>query len=94
MADECKMMVALQKFVDLGMNSTKLSKIAKGNTTKEADIKAAASVASIQVMMMEANTTLMAECMSMGISVSSGELPFRVSSWKWDGGDGDEDALE
>ncbi|KAJ8060065.1 hypothetical protein OCU04_011675 [Sclerotinia nivalis] len=70
MADECKMMVALQKFADLGMDDKKLSKIAKGNSTKEADIKAAAGVAEMQVMMMKANSTLMAECMSMGIEVS------------------------
>ncbi|KAF7866897.1 hypothetical protein EAF04_005738 [Stromatinia cepivora] len=80
MADECKLMVGLQKFADLGMDDEKLSKIAKGNTTKEADIKAAASVAEMQVMMMKANATLMAECMSMGIEVSGDETAKSTTS--------------
>ena len=73
-ADECKMMVALQKFADLANNQTKLAKIAKGNSTKEAEIKSAAALASMQAMVMEANTTLIAECKSLGIS--TGEFIF------------------
>ncbi|KAB8303168.1 hypothetical protein EYC80_004616 [Monilinia laxa] len=73
MADECKMLVALKKFADFGMNSTKLEKVTMGNETKITNIKAAAGVAEMQVMMLEANSTLMAECMDMGISVMGGE---------------------
>ncbi|CDF44002.1 hypothetical protein BofuT4P106000011001 [Botrytis cinerea T4] len=80
MADECKMVVALQKVANLAMDDAKLSKIAKGNSTKEANIKAAASVASMQVMMLEANTTLMAECQNMGISVSNAATEKSTSS--------------
>ncbi|KAF7932465.1 uncharacterized protein EAE98_003764 [Botrytis deweyae] len=80
MADECKMVVALQKIADLAMDDSKLSKIAKGNSTKEANIKAAASVASMQVMMLEANATLMAECQSMGIAVSNAATEKSTSS--------------
>jgi hypothetical protein len=60
--DECKMMNKLQKFVDVANNQTKLDMVAKGNTTKEAGIKAKAAKAQTKLTAMTGNATFMAAC--------------------------------
>jgi len=63
--DECKFMKTLQKFVNVANNQTKLDKIAKGNTTKEAEIKTKAAAAQTKLTAMESNTTLTAACTAL-----------------------------
>jgi hypothetical protein len=60
--DECKIMKKLQKFVDVANNQTKLDMVTKGNTTKEAGIKAKAAKAQTKLTAMTSNATLMAAC--------------------------------
>jgi hypothetical protein len=60
--DECKMMKKLQKFVDVANNQTKLDMVAKGNTTKEAEIKTKAAKAQTKLTAMTSNATFMAAC--------------------------------
>ncbi|RAL64487.1 hypothetical protein DID88_001963 [Monilinia fructigena] len=71
MADECKMLVALKRFADFGMNSTKLEKVTMGNETKITSIKAAAGVAEMQVMMLEANKEATQKATSMTMDSNS-----------------------
>ena len=56
------MMNKLQKFVDVANNQTKLDMVAKGNTTKEAGIKAKAAKAQTKLTAMTSNATFMAAC--------------------------------
>jgi outer membrane protein OmpA-like peptidoglycan-associated protein len=60
--DECDMMKMLQKFVDVANNQTKLNIVAKGNTTKEAEVKAKAAKVQTKLTAMMSNATFMAAC--------------------------------
>ncbi len=63
--DECNMMKKLQKFVDVANNATKLAQVTKGNTTKEAEIKAKAATAQTKLTAMEGNATFVAACTAL-----------------------------
>jgi hypothetical protein len=63
--DECNLMKTLQKFVDVANNQTKLNKLAKGNTTKEAEIQASAAKAQTKLTAMQGNATFMAACTAL-----------------------------
>jgi hypothetical protein len=62
---ECDLMKTMQKFVDVANNQTKLDKVAKGNTTKEAEIKAKAAKVQIKLTAMTSNATFMAACTAL-----------------------------
>jgi hypothetical protein len=66
--DECKIMKTLQKFVDVANNQTKLDKLTKGNTTKEAEIKARAATAQTKLTAMQSNATFTAACTALEAS--------------------------
>lgn len=71
--DECNMMKTLQKFVDVANNASRLDKIAKGNTTKEAEIKARAAKVQTKLTAMTSNATFMAACTALkGKGTTSG----------------------
>ena len=55
----------LQKFVDVANNQTKLDALAKGNTTKEAEIKAKAATAQTKLTAMQSNATFTAACTAL-----------------------------
>ncbi|QSZ31546.1 hypothetical protein DSL72_001113 [Monilinia vaccinii-corymbosi] len=80
MVDECKMLVALKKFAALGMDQKKLDKLAQGNEDKLVSVKSAAGVAGMQLMTLEANTTLVEGCKKMGISVDDTSSKEKSSS--------------
>jgi hypothetical protein len=63
--DECDFMKKLQKFVDVANNATKLDQIAKGNTTKEAEIKANAATVQTKLTAMQGNATFTAACTAL-----------------------------
>jgi len=63
--DECDSMKMLQKFVDVANNQTKLDALAKGNTTKEAEIKAKAATAQTKLTAMQSNATFTAACTAL-----------------------------
>jgi hypothetical protein len=63
--DECNTMKTLQKFVDVANNQTKLDKVAKGNTTKEAEIKAKAAKVQTRLTAMTSNATFVAACTAL-----------------------------
>lgn len=63
--DECQAMKSLEKFVDVANNQTKLDKVTKGNTTKEAEIKAKAVTAQDKLTAMQGNATFVAACSAL-----------------------------
>jgi hypothetical protein len=66
--DECDSMKTLQKFVNVANNQTKLDALAKGNTTKEAEIKAKAATAQTKLTAMQSNATFTAACTALKAS--------------------------
>lgn len=66
--DECKMMDGLQNFVDVANNQTRLDKLAKGNTTREDEIKAKAAMAQTKLTAMKSNSTLVSACAALKTS--------------------------
>ena len=72
--DECSAMKGLEKFVSLANNQTKLDAITKGNTTKEAEIKASAAKAQTQLDAMTGNATFVAACDALNASDSEFEI--------------------
>jgi hypothetical protein len=66
--NECAMMKTLQKFVNVANNQTKLDALTKGNTTKEAEIKAKAATAQTKLTVMQSNATFTAACTALDAS--------------------------
>ncbi|KAI9643018.1 hypothetical protein NHQ30_008753 [Ciborinia camelliae] len=70
-ADGCKLMVKLKKLVDFAADDAKVAYVAKGDAAKIAHIKGAAMLVTPQLMAMEANSTFVAKCESLGFCDNS-----------------------
>ncbi|PQE10409.1 hypothetical protein CJF32_00000949 [Rutstroemia sp. NJR-2017a WRK4] len=76
----CKMMSKMQKTIDTANNSTKLAEKSKGNSTKEAELKAKAVTAQTKLDAMTSNTTLVDACSSLTKAKTDGTTSAQAST--------------
>ncbi|KAM3065620.1 hypothetical protein ACMFMG_011329 [Clarireedia jacksonii] len=76
----CRMMAKLQKTIDTANNSTKLADKAKGNSTKEAELKSKAVAAQTKLDAMTSNTTLVDACSSLTQAKADGTTSAKAST--------------